>query len=152
MNLTRALIIPTALLVSASFTASCTHVRAPLALEEGAPQIRDTSYAAEKREMIYQIDRRMNGLVSSYTAQIEAIRLELINGLERVAPPARLVAVDRALRGYGAAEEERYGAAIDRLVHHSIILELNVSSYRLEQSKKNRRTTSNNVKGEEKRD
>ena len=30
-------------------------------------------------------------------------------------------------------------AAIDRLVHHSIILELNVASYRLEQSKKNNR-------------
>ena len=29
-------------------------------------------------------------------------------------------------------------AAIDRLVHHSIILELNVPSYRLEQSKKNK--------------
>ena len=29
-------------------------------------------------------------------------------------------------------------AAIDRVVHHSIILELNVASYRLEQSKKNR--------------
>lgn len=29
-------------------------------------------------------------------------------------------------------------AAIDRLVHHSIILELNISSYRLEQSKKNK--------------
>jgi DNA replication protein DnaC len=28
-------------------------------------------------------------------------------------------------------------AAIDRLVHHSIILELNVSSYRLEQARKN---------------
>jgi DNA replication protein DnaC len=26
-------------------------------------------------------------------------------------------------------------AAIDRLVHHSVILELNVSSYRLEQAK-----------------
>jgi DNA replication protein DnaC len=41
-------------------------------------------------------------------------------------------------------------AAIDRLVHHSIILELNVPSYRLEQSKKNRRNTGNNVKGGEK--
>jgi DNA replication protein DnaC len=41
-------------------------------------------------------------------------------------------------------------AAIDRLVHHSIILELNVASYRLEQSKKNRRNTRNNVKGGEK--
>ena len=30
-------------------------------------------------------------------------------------------------------------AAIDRLVHHSIILELNLPSYRLEQSKKNQR-------------
>ena len=29
-------------------------------------------------------------------------------------------------------------AVIDRLVHHSIILELNVASYRLEHSKKNK--------------
>ena len=27
-------------------------------------------------------------------------------------------------------------AAIDRLVHHSVILELNISSYRMEQAKK----------------
>jgi DNA replication protein DnaC len=27
-------------------------------------------------------------------------------------------------------------AAIDRLVHHSVVLELNLTSYRLEQSKK----------------
>lgn len=32
-------------------------------------------------------------------------------------------------------------AAIDRLVHHSVILELNVSSYRLEQAKKNKETS-----------
>ena len=30
-------------------------------------------------------------------------------------------------------------AAIDRLVHHSVILELNVSSYRLEQAKQSKR-------------
>jgi DNA replication protein DnaC len=41
-------------------------------------------------------------------------------------------------------------AAIDRLVHHSIILELNVPSYRLEQSKSKRRNTKSNVKGGEK--
>jgi DNA replication protein DnaC len=41
-------------------------------------------------------------------------------------------------------------AAIDRLVHHSIILELNVPSYRLEQSKSNQRKSRNNVKGGEK--
>ena len=29
-------------------------------------------------------------------------------------------------------------AAIDRLVHHSVILELNIPSYRMEQAKKNR--------------
>ena len=29
-------------------------------------------------------------------------------------------------------------AAIDRLVHHSVILELNIESYRMEASKKNR--------------
>ena len=32
-------------------------------------------------------------------------------------------------------------AAIDRLVHHSVILELNVSSYRLEQAKKNKESS-----------
>jgi DNA replication protein DnaC len=32
-------------------------------------------------------------------------------------------------------------AAIDRLVHHSIILELNISSYRLEQSQQKRKST-----------
>ena len=32
-------------------------------------------------------------------------------------------------------------AAIDRLVHHSVILELNLTSYRLEQSKKNIKKT-----------
>ena len=30
-------------------------------------------------------------------------------------------------------------AAIDRLVHHSVVLELNLSSYRLEESKKNKK-------------
>ena len=29
-------------------------------------------------------------------------------------------------------------AAIDRLVHHSVILELNVASYRLEQAKRSK--------------
>lgn len=36
-------------------------------------------------------------------------------------------------------------AAIDRLVHHSVILELNVSSYRLEESKKKKRTKKQNA-------
>ena len=31
-------------------------------------------------------------------------------------------------------------AAIDRLVHHCVILELNIPSYRMEQAKKNRDT------------
>jgi len=29
-------------------------------------------------------------------------------------------------------------AAIDRLVHHSVIVELNIPSYRMEEAKKNR--------------
>ncbi|MHC4843907.1 MAG: IS21-like element helper ATPase IstB [Planctomycetota bacterium] len=37
-------------------------------------------------------------------------------------------------------------AAIDRLVHHSIILELNISSYRLEQSQKKRKSLEQNYK------
>ena len=32
-------------------------------------------------------------------------------------------------------------AAIDRLVHHSVILELNITSYRMEQAKKNQTKT-----------
>ena len=31
-------------------------------------------------------------------------------------------------------------AAIDRLVHHSVIIELNVPSYRVEQAKKSRQS------------
>jgi len=33
-------------------------------------------------------------------------------------------------------------AAIDRLVHHSVILELNLPSYRMEQAKESRRAGS----------
>jgi DNA replication protein DnaC len=40
-------------------------------------------------------------------------------------------------------------AAIDRLVHHSIILELNVASYRLEQSKKNKARAAKTVENKE---
>jgi DNA replication protein DnaC len=35
-------------------------------------------------------------------------------------------------------------AAIDRLVHHSVILELNIPSYRMEQAKKNQKRTEEN--------
>jgi DNA replication protein DnaC len=38
-------------------------------------------------------------------------------------------------------------AAIDRLVHHSVILELNVPSYRAEQAKKSRQTRSESTDG-----
>ena len=41
-------------------------------------------------------------------------------------------------------------AAIDRLVHHSIILELNVASYRLEQSKKNKARAAKTAENREK--
>jgi DNA replication protein DnaC len=40
-------------------------------------------------------------------------------------------------------------AAIDRLVHHSIIIELNLESYRLEESRKNRKATQEGVKAPE---
>ena len=35
-------------------------------------------------------------------------------------------------------------AAIDRLVHHSVILELNIPGYRIEQAKKNQSKTDEN--------
>ena len=40
-------------------------------------------------------------------------------------------------------------AAIDRLVHHSIILELNVASYRLEKSKQNKARAAKTVENRE---
>jgi len=36
-------------------------------------------------------------------------------------------------------------AAIDRLVHHSVILELNIESYRLEMAKKNKSKKPDNL-------
>jgi len=42
-------------------------------------------------------------------------------------------------------------AAIDRLVHHSIILELNLNSYRLEQSQTQKQSGKRNGKGDQKR-
>jgi len=33
-------------------------------------------------------------------------------------------------------------AAIDRLVHHSVIIELNITSYRVEEAKKNQQAES----------
>ena len=41
-------------------------------------------------------------------------------------------------------------AAIDRLVHHSIILELNLTSYRLEHSQTQKQEAKRNGKGGEK--
>ena len=40
-------------------------------------------------------------------------------------------------------------AAIDRLVHHSVIIELNFPSYRMEQAKKNRDTAPDAAKSSE---
>ena len=42
-------------------------------------------------------------------------------------------------------------AAIDRLVHHSVIIELNVSSYRLEKAKKNEDDSSNTTQTKDKK-
>lgn len=116
MSIPRASLLPVLVLP----LLACSHVRAPASLEADPPPIRDISYAAEKREMIYLIDRRMNELTAQYTAELDAIRAELVDGLARITQPARLVAVDRALRGYGAAAEERYAAEIDRLVDSAV--------------------------------
>ena len=43
-------------------------------------------------------------------------------------------------------------AAIDRLVHHSVILELNVASYRAEQAKKSRQIRHRNPRSQARRD
>lgn len=95
---------------------ACNYVRAPQVTEETVRPIRDVSYAQEKAEMIYQIDRRMNDLVARYSAELTAIHTGMQDQLAAIEPPARLVAIDRGLRAYGAAAEERYETAIERLV------------------------------------
>ncbi len=99
--------------------ASCYHA-SELAPPQQAPPARSASYAAEKRVLIEEMERRMNEMTRRYQAENTGIREELERGLARLRPPARLLAVERTFRGYGAAEHERYDAAIDRLVEDAV--------------------------------
>ena len=88
--------------------------------EETVAPIRDVSYAAEKRQMIEEMEREMNSLMRRHEKEIGDIRAGLVADLERLMPPARLMAVDRVYRGYGAARAERFNAEIDRLVSRAV--------------------------------
>ncbi|MFH0943658.1 MAG: hypothetical protein V2A76_00515 [Planctomycetota bacterium] len=88
--------------------------------EEPVVPIREVSYAEEKRQMIEEMEREMNALMRRNEAEITTIRNELVAGLEKLKPPARLMAADRAYRGYGAARGERFDAEINRLVSRAV--------------------------------
>lgn len=106
-------------LVSLSM-AACYHAepRAELAPEQ-EPR-RGKSYAAEKAELLYRMDREMNAVISKYTKELDRIRAELETRLAGLAPPSQLLSVERAFRGFGAAEHERYLATIDAYVNDAV--------------------------------
>ncbi|MBI4878047.1 MAG: hypothetical protein HY812_00085 [Planctomycetes bacterium] len=101
------------------FLASCYHAGSVVQQAE-APRERAASYAAEKRVLIEEMERRMNEMTRRCQAEIAGIREELEQALARLRPPARLLAVERTFRGYGAAEHECFEAAIDRLVEDAV--------------------------------
>jgi len=88
--------------------------------QESEAQVREISYAEEKRRMIDEMDRRMNELMQRHEEEISIIRENLIQALEALQPPARLMAVDRIYRGYGSSAVERFDAEIDRLVADAV--------------------------------
>ena len=109
------------LLAAAVGVSACHYVKAPepAAMTDATPK-RAASYAAEKEAMVARLDDEMNDLVARYTGELTSIRDHMMKELDRIEPPARLVAVDRTLRAYGAAAEERYVAEIDRLVESAV--------------------------------
>lgn len=91
----------------------------PEPVAEEGPR-RGKSYAAEKAELLYRMDREMNAVIAKYTKQLDDIRIELETHLAALAPPSQLLSVERAFRGFGAAESERYVAQIDAYVADAV--------------------------------
>jgi hypothetical protein len=91
----------------------------PEPVAEEGPR-RGKSYAAEKAELLYRMDREMNAVIAKYTKQLDDIRIELETHLASLAPPSQLLSVERAFRGFGAAESERYVAQIDAYVADAV--------------------------------
>lgn len=83
-------------------------------------EVREVSYAEEKRLLIAQMELRMNEMMRRYEGDLDAIRDELQSGLRELQPPARLISEDRSFRGYGAPEMERFEAEIDHLVEDAV--------------------------------
>lgn len=81
---------------------------------------RGKSYAAEKAELLYRMDREMNAVIAKYTKELDRIRIDLETKLASLAPPSQLLSVERAFRGFGAAEHERYIAQVDAYVDDAV--------------------------------
>lgn len=109
----------TAVIVSLSFTACYNAEPKPEAVPEQEPR-RGKSYAAEKADLLYRMDREMNAVIAKYTKELDGIRAELETRLAALAPPSQLLSVERAFRGFGAAEHERYIATIDAYVGDAV--------------------------------
>ncbi|MBK6942215.1 MAG: hypothetical protein IPH13_18710 [Planctomycetes bacterium] len=111
--------VATAAFVSLSLTACYNAEPKPESVPEQEPR-RGKSYAAEKAELLYRMDREMNAVISKYTKELDGIRVELETRLAALAPPSQLLSVERAFRGFGAAEHERYLATIDAYVGDAV--------------------------------
>lgn len=92
---------------------------APERVDE-TPRIRAESYGAEKARLVGRMEERMNELMARSLARIREIHDTLQEGLAGLQPPAHLLADERTFRGYGAAEREQFGAAVDRLVASAV--------------------------------
>jgi hypothetical protein len=84
------------------------------------PVVRAVTYSSEKEALVADMERRMNALLRHYQAELNTIQETLEVELERLAPPVRIGAFERTLSSYGAADEELYFAAIDRLVDEAV--------------------------------
>ncbi len=105
---------PAALLVLA--LAGCSfHAKHPEP-EVATPPRAAVSYGTQKQAMVTRMEDAMNEMMRRYQSRITEIRGRLDAELAALRPPARLQTVERALRGFGAPDEERFDAEVDRKV------------------------------------
>jgi hypothetical protein len=78
-------------------------------------------HASRRAELVFEMERRMNDLIRSYTGQLDAIRERLETQIDSLMPPVRLLAVERTVRGYGAGDHEQFEAMVDFLVDEAVV-------------------------------
>ncbi len=96
--------------------AGCTYHAKPEPPPPAEAPRASTSYSEQKQAMVDRMEVAMNEMMRRYEARITEIRGRLDSELASLRPPVRLQTVDRALRGFGAPDEERFDAEVDRKV------------------------------------